>query len=128
MPMKSLVLLLSLASAGAVHGGPETGPPAPSIRAQSAAEEAASFQLPAGYHLQLALGDSEIKEHVVTVFDGNGRMFAAEMRTYIQDIDGNGQRKATSRISMHVDINDDGTSDKLTVFADHLLLPQQARK
>ncbi len=94
----------------------------PPVKGQSAADELKSFQLPAGYRLQLVLSEPEIKEPVVTVFDGDGRMFVAEMRTYMQDIDGNGQRQPESRISLHVDTNGDGTFDKHTVFADHLML------
>lgn len=96
----------------------------PPVRANSAAEEAKTFQLPQGYHMELVLAEPEIKEPVVTVFDGDGRMFVAEMRTYMQDIDGSGQLKPSSRISMHVDTNGDGTFDKHTVFVDNLVLPR----
>ncbi len=96
----------------------------PPVQGKSALEELKTFQLPQGYQMELVLAEPDIKEPVVTVFDGDGRMFVAEMRTYMQDIDGNGQRNATSRISMHVDTNGDGTFDKHTIFADNLMLPR----
>jgi hypothetical protein len=37
------------------------------------------------------LSEPEIAEPVVAAFDGNGRMFVAEMRTYMQDADGTNQ-------------------------------------
>jgi mono/diheme cytochrome c family protein len=51
-------------------------------------------------------------------------MFVAEMRTYMQDIDGTNQMDPVSRISMHTDTDGDGTYDKHTVFIDKLLLPR----
>ena len=60
----------------------------------------------------------------MTVFDGNGRMFVAEMRTYMQDIDGTNEKLKTSRISMHYSSKGDGNFDKHTVFADGLMLPR----
>ncbi len=94
------------------------------VQPQSPADEAKSFQLPAGYLMDLVLSEPEIKEPVVTVFDGDGRMFVAEMRTYMQDIDGKNQFEPTSRISMHEDSDGDGKYDKHTVFADKLVLPR----
>ncbi len=40
-----------------------------------------------GYHLELVLAEPHIEEPVLAVFDGNGRMYVAEMRTYMQDGD-----------------------------------------
>ena len=57
-------------------------------------------------------------------FDGDGRMFVAEMRTYMQDIDGTGEHEPTSRVSLHWSSKGDGVYDQHTVFADKLLLPR----
>ena len=38
--------------------------------------------------MELVMSEPEIKEPVECVFDGNGRMYVAEMRSYMQDIDG----------------------------------------
>src|SRR5579863_8169059 len=48
-------------------------------------EELKTFDLKPGYSLELVVSDPVIKEPVVAVFDGNGRMYVAEMRTYMQN-------------------------------------------
>ncbi|MEK7953000.1 DUF7133 domain-containing protein [Luteolibacter soli] len=122
--MKSRILLLSLASVTAAHAQADKFPPMPAVQAQTPQQAAKSFELPPGYRMELVLSEPEITDPVVTAFDGNGRMFVAEMRTYMQDIDGNNQRKTASRISLHTDTNGDGTYDKHTVFVDNLMLPR----
>ena len=51
-------------------------------------------------------------------------MYVAEMRTYMQDVNGTGQYQANSRISMLEDTDHDGKMDKHTVFIDSLVLPR----
>ena len=88
-------------------------------------ESLKTFQLPEGYHLELVVGDPVIKEPVVCAFDGNGRMFVAEMRTYMQNADATGEQEPTSCVSLHEDTNGDGKMDKHSIFIDDLLLPRQ---
>lgn len=83
-----------------------------------------SIQIPKGYELQLVLSDPVIKEPVWAVWDGNGAMYVAEMRTYMQDADASGESKPISRISRHEDTNGDGVYDKHSVFIDQLVLPR----
>ena len=59
-------------------------------------------------------------------FDGNGRMYVLEMRSYMQDADGSNSRAPISRISRHEDTNGDGTFDKHTVFVDKMVMPRIA--
>jgi mono/diheme cytochrome c family protein/glucose/arabinose dehydrogenase len=87
-------------------------------------QEAGTFVLPPGYHLELVLSDPIIKEPVVGMFDGNGRLFVAEMRSYMQNIDGQGEHNPVGRISLHWSSKGDGVYDRHTVFADHLVLPR----
>ncbi len=87
-------------------------------------EERKTIQLPDGYQLELVLSDPEIKEPVLCVFDGNGRMYVAEMRTYMQDIDGKDELTPKSRISRHESTKGDGVYDKHSVYLDNLLLPR----
>ncbi len=51
-------------------------------------------------------------------------MFVAEMRTYMQDIDGTDQRKKNSRVSVHWSSKHNGVYDKHAVFVDNLVLPR----
>src|SRR5579863_6065296 len=76
-----------------------SGPP--TIAYLSPEDEQKTFFCQDDYSLQLVLSDPIIKEPVLTVFDGNGRMFVAEMRSYMQDIDGKNEHTRASRISLH---------------------------
>ena len=80
--------------------------------------------MPKGYRLELVVSDPIIREPVITVFDGNGRMFVAEMRTYMQDIDGSNEHTNAGCVSLHWSSRRNGVFDKHTIFADNLLLPR----
>jgi glucose/arabinose dehydrogenase/mono/diheme cytochrome c family protein len=83
-----------------------------------------TVEMPDGYSLELVAGEPTILEPVHMVFDGNGVMYVAEMRTYMQDIDNSNKFEPISRVSRHEDTNGDGTYDRHTVFADNLILPR----
>src|SRR4051794_22232055 len=76
-------------------------PPKPPVRALSPAESAKTIQLPPGYHLELVLSEPDVVEPVCMAFDGNGRLYVAEMRSYMRDIDGTDELVPTSRVSVH---------------------------
>jgi mono/diheme cytochrome c family protein/glucose/arabinose dehydrogenase len=84
------------------------------------------FLLQPGYTIELVLADPAIEDPVGVTFDGNGRMYVLEMRSYMRDADGSNSREPISRISRHEDTNGDGTYDTHTVFADKLVLPRIA--
>ena len=90
----------------------------------SPADELKTIMLPDGYRLELVLSEPDIKEPMAIAFDGNGRMYVVEMRTYMQDIDGTGEHDPKSRVSRHESTKGDGVFDKHTVFADNLLIPR----
>ncbi len=96
----------------------------PAIRALSPSESFKTIQLPPGYKLELVLSEPDILEPVVTVFDGDGRMFVAEMRSYMQEIDGKDEITNVSRVSLHWSSKKNGKFDKHTVFVDKLVLPR----
>jgi glucose/arabinose dehydrogenase len=96
----------------------------PIIKPLSPADSIAATQLPSGYRLEPVLTEPDIAEPAMIVFDGNGRMYVAEMRTYMQDAEGSGQMEPFSRVSRHEDTDGDGVYDKHSVFADKLLLPR----
>ncbi len=104
--------------------------PAPAVEAQppsmalSPEASIATMQLPTGYSLEPVLAEPHIAEPVMVAFDGNGRMYVAEMRTYMQDLDATGEQQPVSRVSRHEDTDGDGIYDVHTVFADKLLLPR----
>ncbi len=96
----------------------------PIIKALSPADSIAEMQLPDGYRLEPVLTEPDIAEPVMVAFDGNGRMYVAEMRTYMQDADAKDEQKPFSRVSRHEDTDGDGVYDEHSVFADKLLLPR----
>jgi mono/diheme cytochrome c family protein/glucose/arabinose dehydrogenase len=118
----SLVALMGFAAQIPAAASAEPPPPAPPLTPD---EELAKFvfQEP-GYRLEPVVTDPVIKEPVLAVFDGNGRMYVAEMRSYMQDIDGNNELVPAGRVSLHWSSKGDGVFDQHTVFADHLVLPR----
>jgi hypothetical protein len=111
--------------ASADTGATDLPTPGKTLPVLTPEEEAKTFQLPLGYHMELVLSDPIIKEPVACVFDGNGRMYVAEMRTYMQDIDATGEMNPVNRVSLHESTKGDGVYDKHTVFADGLLPPRE---
>lgn len=98
--------------------------PDPSTAYLSPEESMRAVQLPPGYHLELVAAEPDIQEPVAIVWDGNGRMFVAQMRSYMQDINGTGRDMPIGRISMLEDTDDDGRMDRSSVFIDSLVLPR----
>ncbi len=84
------------------------------------------FLLPEGFKIDPVLADPLIEDPVAVSWDGNGRMYVVEMRSYMQDAEGSNSRAPVSRISRHEDTNGDGTYDKHTVFVDRMVLPRFA--
>ena len=96
----------------------------PPVLPKTPEEQLKQFILPPGYRLELVLADPIIQEPTAIAFDGNGRMFVVEDRSYMLDADMTGQLDPISRISLHVDTNNDGVYDKHTVFVDNLVFPR----
>lgn len=84
------------------------------------------FLLQEGYKIEPVLVDPLIQDPVGVTFDGNGRMYVLEMRSYMRDADGTGSRAPISRISRHEDTDGDGVYDKHTVFVDNMVMPRIA--
>src|SRR5436190_1463803 len=53
----------------------------PSVEYLNPEQSLKSFNLPAGYHLELVASEPMIKEPVAIAWDGNARMYVAEMLT-----------------------------------------------
>jgi mono/diheme cytochrome c family protein len=96
----------------------------PPVLPKTPEEQLKQFILQPGYRLELVLADPIIQEPTAIAFDGNGRMFVVEDRSYMLDLDMTGQLDPISRISLHVDTDNDGVYDKHTVFVDNLVFPR----
>jgi mono/diheme cytochrome c family protein/glucose/arabinose dehydrogenase len=97
----------------------------PVTRLDPAAQQG-RFLLPTGYKIEPVLTDPLIQDPVGVTFDGNGRMYVLEMRSYMRDAEGSNSREPISRISRHEDTDGDGTYDRHTVFVDRMVLPRIA--
>jgi glucose/arabinose dehydrogenase/mono/diheme cytochrome c family protein len=98
--------------------------PHPNPTVLSPEESMRTMALQKGFHLELVASEPMISEPVAIVWDGNGRMYVAEMNTYMQDLDGTGEKMNTCKIKLLEDTNGDGKMDKATVYIDSLVLPR----
>ena len=80
-------------------------------------EALTTFRLPEGFKIELVASEPMISDPVAMEVDENGNIYVVEMHGYPLDTSGSGF------IKLLTDTNGDGTPDKSTVFADHLVLP-----
>lgn len=97
---------------------------APSPAYLSPEESLKTIHLPKGYRLELVASEPMIHEPVAMTWDANGRLYIAEMNTYMQNIDGTGQMNPICTIKRLEDTNGDGKMDKSMVFIDSLIMPR----
>ena len=93
-------------------------------KARTPAEEAAGFIMPPGYRMELVAADPDIISPTNIEFDGNGRMYVAEMISYMMDASATREHDPISRISRWESTKGDGHYDKHTVFVDHVVAPR----
>jgi mono/diheme cytochrome c family protein/glucose/arabinose dehydrogenase len=98
--------------------------PEPPVIPLSAVEEQKTFILRPGYSITPILTEPQIKEPAAIQFDGNGRMYVLELRSYMQDIDAVGELMPTSRISRWEDKDNDGIYEEGVIFLDSLVFPR----
>lgn len=97
-------------------------PPSPAL---TPAEAMKTFQFAEpGYRLELVACEPMIQEPVAAHFDQDGKLWVAEMRGYMPDVDGSHEDAPVGRVSILEDTNADGKMDKSTVFLDGLILPR----
>jgi mono/diheme cytochrome c family protein len=89
-----------------------------------AEEEAKLFLLPPGYHIEPVLTDPAIQQPAAIAFDGNGRMYVLELRSYMLTADSKDELEPISRISRWEDKNNDGVYETGTTFVDSLIFPR----
>lgn len=121
-----IVLFLSACAACLTSCKKNSPPPAdvgPSP-AKTPEEELTSFQLEAGLKIQLVASEPMVQEPVVITFDEDGRLWVIEMRGFMPDIDGNGEREGVGRISVLEDTDADGIMDVSTIYMDSLVMPR----
>jgi mono/diheme cytochrome c family protein/glucose/arabinose dehydrogenase len=87
-------------------------------------EELATFQIEPGLKVQLVASEPMVQDPVVTTFDADGRMWVVEMRGFMPDVMGTGERERIGRISVLQDTNGDGQMDSSTIYLDSLIMPR----
>ncbi|MBK9491675.1 MAG: hypothetical protein IPO07_24890 [Haliscomenobacter sp.] len=92
--------------------------------AKSPEEELATFQVEPGFQVQLVAAEPMVQEPVALSFDADGRLWVVEMRGFMPDIDGQGEKLPSGRISVLEDTNGDGLMDKSTIYLDSLVMPR----
>lgn len=86
-----------------------------------------AFTVQPGFRVELVASEPLIHDPVAIDFDEGGRIWVAEMRSYMPNIDGEGELEPTGRIVVLKDTNGDGRMDQSTVFWDGLILPRSIR-
>ena len=119
----------ALAQQGDRPGETQPDPPAgiaiPEAPALAPAEALASFRMgEPGFVVELAASEPLVRDPVHAAFDGEGRLWVVEMRSYMPDVDGRGELEPVSRVVVLEDVDGDGVFDESRVFLDGLVLPR----
>ncbi len=83
-----------------------------------------TFDILDGYEVQLVASEPLIEAPVAFEFAADGRLWVVEMRGYMRDTAGAGEREPLGRIKVLTDTNADGVYDKADVFLDGLVMPR----
>jgi mono/diheme cytochrome c family protein len=87
-------------------------------------EEKKKFLLPSGYSLEAVLTEPKIQQPGAITFDGNGRMYVLELRSYMLTLDSDGTLEPVSGISRWEDLDNDGVYETGGLFVDSLVFPR----
>ena len=79
-------------------------------------ESLAQFTIAPGCKVELVAHEPMVKDPVFVEWDDEGRMWVGELRTYMMDLDGNGEDLRLSRVMVLEDLDRDGVMDKATPF------------
>lgn len=82
------------------------------------------YQLEKGFNLELIASEPLLKAPVAMDFDNQGRIWVAEMSSYMHNLEGKGEDDPISSIKILEDRDGDGRMDHAKVFLDNLVLPR----
>ncbi|MEX0821672.1 MAG: c-type cytochrome [Rhodothermales bacterium] len=86
-----------------------------------------TFYLPPGFGIEIVAAEPMVEDPVAIDFDADGRMWVVEMRGYMPNVDGTGERTPNGRITVLEDVDGDGRMDERAVFLDSLVLPRAVK-
>ena len=92
--------------------------------ALSPAQELKTFHMAPGYQVQLVASEPLVVDPIVAEFDGNGRLWVAEMQGYAVGQKMVNMEEPVGDVAILEDTDGDGIYDKRTVFQDKLILPR----
>ncbi len=96
-------------------------PPAPVLTPE---QEAATFKLAPGFHVELIAADPLIADPIAMQFGPDGRLWVLEMRGLMPDVEATGEREPVAKIAVLTDTDGDGRFDKRVEFVDGLVMPR----
>ncbi len=83
-----------------------------------------AYEIEEGFELEVVASEPFLEAPVAIDFDLKGRIWAAEMRGYMTNIDGDGENLPSGTISIMEDLDGDGVTDHSKIFLDGLVLPR----
>lgn len=98
--------------------------PKPPVKPLSIKEQAQRFLLPEGYAMEEVLADPKIEQSGAITFDGNGRMYVLELRSYMLNLESEGTLEPISVISRWEDKDNNGTYEMGGPFVENLVFPR----
>lgn len=87
-------------------------------------EELSTFVLSPGLKIQLVASEPMVQDPVVITFDPDGKLWVVEMRGFMPDIDGKGEKEPVGRVSVLEDTDGDGQMDASKIYMDSLIMPR----
>src|SRR5271165_5841866 len=87
-------------------------------------DEMATFKFAPGYRVELVAAEPLVHDPVALTFDPDGRIWVVEMRGFMPDVDGSGEKNPVGTVSVLEDTDGDGIMDKSTLFLDKLVMPR----
>ena len=98
--------------------------PKPPVLPLSPEEQKKKFVLMDGYEMNPVLTEPQIQQPGAISFDGNGRMYVLELRSYMLTADSDHTLDPISGISRWEDKDNDGVYETGGMFVDHLVFPR----
>ncbi len=83
-----------------------------------------NYKIEAGFKLDLVAAEPLLVAPVAMSFDDEGRIWVAEMPSYMANMEGKGEDDPNGSIKILEDRDGDGIMDHTTVFLDSLVLPR----
>ena len=99
----------------------------PAAPARAPDDELASFVFPGDVQVELVVAEPLVQDPIALAFDAQGALWVVEMRGYMPNVDGTGEREPVGAIAILRDLDGDGRFEKRTTFLDGLVLPRAVR-